>query len=78
MANYVNWSFKTVKWQYWEFFNMSFKLTDIQELVNDKWYVNLTISPRKEVWKFWDTHSITLNEYKPKQKEEIDMSQIPF
>jgi hypothetical protein len=80
MANYLNGSFKTVKWQYWEFFNMSFKPSEYQELANDKWYINLTISLRKEIGKYWDTHSIQLNEYKPKQKQtdEINLEDIPF
>ena len=65
MPTYISWSAKEIEWQYWKFLNVSLKFEELEQHVNDKWYLNLTISPRKEVWQYWDTHSIVLNEWKP-------------
>jgi len=79
---YIKGSFKEIDGKYGSFFNMSFKLEDLQELANDKGYINLTISKRKEVGQYGDTHSIVLNEYKPKSKDEgvsdISIEDVPF
>ncbi len=73
-------SAKAITAQYGEFFNLSFKLEDLQQYANEKGYVNMTMSKRKEVGQYWDTHSLVLNEYKPKDKvEEVaDDDFIPF
>lgn len=81
MPTYIKWSAKAIQWNYWEFFNISLKLEDLQWLVNDKGYINITMSKRKEIGKYWDTHSLVLNEYKPKENnksEEISVEDIPF
>jgi hypothetical protein len=85
---YIKGSAKEINWQYWTFLNVSLKFDDLAQYVNDKWYVNMTISPRKTTWTYGDTHSITHNDYKPKPKDwvekaqkeqdEIDISSIPF
>ena len=67
---------KAITGQYGEFFNLSFKLEELAKYANDKWYVNLTMSKRKEVGQYWDTHSIALNEYTPKPKEDNSWSHV--
>jgi len=70
MTTYIKWNAKAINWKHWEFFNISLKVEDLAEHMNDKWYINITMSKRKEVWKYWDTHYLVLNEYKPQPKED--------
>lgn len=72
MAQYVNGiTCKAVQGSYWEFFNISVNIEKLQELANEKGYVNLVMNKRKEVGKYGETHSFTLNEYKPPVKEDL-------
>ncbi len=67
---YIEWaSCKAINWQFWEFFNMSFNIEKLQQYANEKWYVNLTMSKRREVGQYGDTHYFTLNEYNPNNNE---------
>ncbi len=58
-------SCKAINGQFGEFFNMSFNVEKLQQYVNDKWYVNMTMSKRKEPGQYGDTHYFTLNEWTP-------------
>jgi len=58
-------SCKAIEGQYWEFFNMSFNLEKLQQYANEKGYVNMTMSKRREVGQYGDTHYFTLNEWSP-------------
>ncbi len=58
-------SCKTVSGQFWEFHNMSFNLEKLQQYANEKGYVNMTMSKRREVGQYGDTHYFTLNEWNP-------------
>ena len=83
MKTYINGiTVKEIEWQYGSFFNISVNIDKIKEHANEKGYVNMTISKRKEVWNYWETHTAVLNEYKPKEtnKQEIkeDDFNIPF
>lgn len=89
-------SWKEIDGKYWKMLKLSFSKTDIETLLanlNEKGWVNLIASERKEVGKFGETHSITVDTWKPDgskqtaieekpksryQEEEIDASQIPF
>tara|TARA_R110000850_G_scaffold229969_2_gene354765 strand:+ start:736 stop:984 length:249 start_codon:yes stop_codon:yes gene_type:complete len=62
-------SSKAITGQYGEFFNMSFNLEKLAQYANEKGYINITMSKRKEVGQYGDTHSFTLNEWKPEQKK---------
>ena len=82
---YIQWSAKAVPTQYGEMLNLSLKLSDLQSIVNEKWYVNITVSKRKEVGQYWDTHTVTENTWKPTQKpttngyeSNVDISQVPW
>lgn len=86
---YIDWtSCKAVNWQFWEFFNMSFNVEKLQQYANEKGYVNMTMSKRKEPGQYWDTHYFTLNEWNPENSSnqndstsnawEISVEDIPF
>ena len=42
----------------------------VNEHTNDRGYINLTISERKEVGQYGDTHSVALDTYEPPQRRE--------
>ena len=68
---YIKWaSCKAIQGQYGEFFNISFNIEELKKYANEKGYVNLTMSKRREVGQYWDTHYFTLNEYKPNTTQE--------
>ena len=63
---YIDWtSCKAINGQFWEFYNMSFNLEQLQQYTNEKWYVNMTMSKRREAGQYWDTHYFTLNDWNP-------------
>ncbi len=84
-------SCKAINWQFGEFFNMSFNLEKLQQYANEKGYVNMTMSKRREVGQYGDTHYFTLNEYNPENtwgqqqeqsnnaaSDDISVEDIPF
>ena len=84
---YIDWtSCKEVSGQFWSFHNISLNLEKLKQYANEKGYVNITMSKRKEVWQYWDTHYCTLNEWKPEESkepkktglQEIDINDLPF
>ncbi len=63
---YIEWtSCKAINGQFWEFFNISVNLEKLSQYANEKGYVNMTMSKRREVGQYGDTHYFTLNEWKP-------------
>lgn len=58
-------SCKAVTGQFGEFFNISINVEKLQQYANEKGYVNMTLSKRKEIGQYGDTHYFTLNEWKP-------------
>ena len=68
---FVNWICKEKIFNnWWSVINISIKLEDLQNLRNDKGYINMTLCERKEVGKYGETHYLILNEYDIKEKEE--------
>lgn len=68
---YIDWtSCKAINWQFWEFFNVSINVEKLQQYANEKWYVNMVMSKRKEIWQYWDTHYFTLNEWNPENSNQ--------
>lgn len=59
---------------------LSFKAEDVMAFIrqhtNAKGYINLNISPRRDVGKYGETHSVYLDTYQPKPK--ADDSDVPF
>ncbi len=63
---YIEWtSCKAVQGQFGEFYNISVNLEKLQQYANEKGYVNMTMSKRREVGQYGDTHYFTLNEWSP-------------
>ena len=58
-------SCKAISGQFGEFYNMSFNIEKLQQYANEKGYVNMTMSKRKEPGQYGDTHYFTLNEWSP-------------
>jgi len=58
-------SCKAINGQFGEFFNISINIEKLQQYANEKGYVNMTMSKRREVGQYGDTHYLTLNEYNP-------------
>ena len=58
-------SCKAIQGQFGEFYNISFNLEKLQEYANEKGYVNMTMSKRREPGQYGDTHYFTLNDWKP-------------
>lgn len=87
---YITGSSKQVTTQYWDILNLSLKLSDMQAIVNEKGYVNMTVLKRKEVGQYWDTHYVVENDYKPKQQgishseaqgvftDKVSIEDVPF
>lgn len=73
---------KEIDGQYGKFMNISVNIHKIKEFANDKGYVNMTVSPRREVGQYGETHTAVLNEYQPKgqtqQSSTISVEDIPF
>jgi len=86
---YIDWSScKARSGEFGEFFNLSFQIDKLKEYANEKGYVNMVMSKRKEEWQYWDTHYFTLNEWTPewktdtksesKQNDGLEVEDIPF
>ena len=84
-------SCKAINGQFGEFFNVSINVEKLQQYANEKGYVNMVMSKRREVWQYWDTHYFTLNEYNPEANQnnsapakqndtsdEISVEDVPF
>ncbi len=76
--NYVKGNARSIKTQFGDVMNVSLCLKDLEALQQNKWYVRITIAPRREVWQFWDTHYIYQDayaelkeEWKEEWKEEV-------
>lgn len=68
-------SCKAVNGQFGEFFNMSFNIEKLQQYANEKGYVNITMSKRKEPGQYGDTHYFTLNEWSPENGNTSSQAQ---
>lgn len=89
---YIDWaSCKAVNGQFWEFFNISFNVEKLQQYANEKGYVNIVMSKRKEPGQYGETHYFTLNEWNPENSQnnskpsqnksnsdDISVEDIPF
>ena len=90
---YIDWtSCKAISGQFGEFFNVSINVEKLQQYANDKGYVNMVMSKRREVGQYGDTHYFTLNEYNPEANQntnsastkesdtndEISVEDVPF
>lgn len=51
--------------------NLDKLVEELRQHTNEKGYFNLEIKERKEVGKYGETHSVTVDEWKPEQKPVI-------
>ena len=59
-------------------FNADKMITFIKENVNEKGYVNLNTSERRETGQYGDTHYSTLDTWEPDKRDEDENSQNPM
>jgi hypothetical protein len=86
MKTYLNWYIKEIDWKYWTFLKASLKLEDLIQNKNEKWYINFVISKRKEIWKYWETHSAYIDDWKPQEsltdklieRNNVNIQDLPF
>lgn len=53
--------------------NIDINVADLSRLPTDRyWYVKLTMRPRKEKWKYGDTHFLVENDFVPEKKTETE------
>lgn len=85
-------SAKAIASKYGESFAISIWPKDIETLIanqNDKWWVNIIMNKRKDEGRYGETHSLTINDWKPTEstvetpkekpaKEPIRLEDIPF
>ena len=79
--NYIWWSAKAFETQYWDIINLSLKFDDLKNIVNNKWYCQISVMKRKEVWQYGDTHYVVENEYNKNSEQwptTDDKWDIPF
>ena len=69
--------FTTSNWK--NGWNIDINIQDLQRLPVDRYgYVKMTMRPRKEKWKYWDTHFLVENDFIPqKQSEWNNLNSIP-
>lgn len=61
--NYIKWSAKAFKTQYWEIINLSLNLAQLNALNNNNWYIRLSVLKKKETDQWGNTHYIVENTY---------------
>ena len=66
---YIGGSAKTISTQYGEIMSLSLKLADMQDIENEKGYVNMTVLKRKEPGQYGDTHYVVENDYQKNRPE---------
>lgn len=70
-------SCKAINGQYGEFFNISFNAERLMQYANEKGYINITMSKRKEPGQYGDTHYFTLNDWKPEGNNNDSQNSAP-
>jgi len=74
---------KTRTSQFWDFYTLGLKMSELEKYCNEAGYVNIVVNKRKEADKFWNDLSVAINEYKPKDTntntwEGISVEDLPF
>lgn len=67
---------KEITGQYGSFINLGLKLEELEKYANEQWYVNITVSKMKNADQWNNTHSATINDYKPQPKKEDNLNDI--
>ena len=62
-----------------DFFKISFKTDDLKKMlteVNEKGYINLVMSQRKEISEYGQTHTIAIDDWKPKTDDTTEFAEV--
>jgi len=79
-SNFIKATVKEFTTKNWKTgWNIDINIADLQRLPIDRyWYVKLTMRPRLNIWKYWDTHFLVENDFIPeKQSEWSNLNSIP-
>jgi len=67
--------------RYGKFLCLSFKAKELRDFINEHvnadGYINLNVSPRKQLGEYGDSHSISLNQWKPTPRDGAPRSSAP-
>lgn len=63
---------KTRTGNFWEFYNISLKLSEIEMYTNEKGYINIVVNKRKQPDNYWNDLTVTINDYKPESKQPVE------
>lgn len=77
--NYIKWFYKEFG-QYWNIW-LSINLEQLNKLpVDSYWSVKLILTKRKELGKYWETHTLYEDTYKKEETKETpkDDPDLPF
>lgn len=74
---YIGGSAKAIQTQYGEMMGLSLKLEDMQAIVNEKGYVNMTVMKRKEPGQYGDTHYVVENTYQKDREANGGTPAVP-
>ena len=70
------------EWKFWQYFTGSINLKEIAQHDNWKWYAKIKVQLRREPWKYGETHSITIDTWKPAPKQEtqqnVSIEDVPW
>lgn len=70
---------KAIQTQYGELLKLSIGPKDLETInknTNEKGWINLIVKKRKEVGKYGETHSISVDTWKPEKQDQVT-EQIP-
>lgn len=66
--------------QYWEFYTLSLKLSELENYVNEKGYVSIVVNKRKTPDNYGNDLAVTINDYKSQewQKQSVKTQKNEF
>ena len=82
------WNWKVRTSTYGEFYTLSLKLSELENYVNEKWYVSIVVNKRKQPDNYGNDLAVTINDYKPSEEKpaktqknefwDVLLSDLPF
>lgn len=71
-----NWKVRTST--YGEFYTLSLKLSELENYVNEKWYVSIVVNKRKQPDNYGNDLAVTINDYKPSEEKPVKTQKNEF
>ncbi len=72
------WNWKVRTSTYWEFYTLSLKLSELENYINEKWYVSIVVNKRKQPDNYGNDLAVTINDYKPSEKKPVKTQKNEF